>query len=341
METGVIRARVIVGGGLVTSVPVSVRYLPEILPAMNTHDLEAFLAVVETGSIVAASARLHITQPGLSRRIQSLEDALGVTLFERQSKPLKPTIAGRDAYDYGRRVLRALDDLKTVVSTDDTLSGELRLGITPYLSELALADPLDRLRDAFPALTPSVSLGWPEQLLTRVRHSEIDVAAYCLAEGAMPPTDLETTELSIEPVLFVAARDLAVPSPATLRDLSTFPWILNQDGCGFRCLMRRAFEGAHLPFRIGIEAPGSDLRLSLAARGMGIALVTPTVLANSPDRERLKVVAAEDFQPRVRVWVAHRAPAGRLARPLAQFKTALAHTLSTQPAKVARIGRAA
>lgn len=308
---------------------------------MNTHDLEAFLAVVETGSIVAASVRLHITQPGLSRRIQSLEEALGVTLFERQSKPLKPTAAGRDAYDYGRRVLRALDDLKTVVSTDDSLGGELRLGITPYLSELALAAPLDSLRAAFPLLTPSVSLGWPEQLLSRVRHSEIDVAAYCLAEGAMPPTDLDTTELGLEPVLFVAARELAVPSQATLRDLSAFPWILNQDGCGFRCLMRRAFEGAHLPFRIGIEAPGSALRLSLAARGMGIALVTPTALQNSPDRDRLKVVVAEDFQPRVRVWVAHRAPAGRLARPLAQFKSALAEALSEQPAKVVRIGRAA
>ncbi len=40
---------------------------------MNTRDLEAFLAVVETGSIVGASMRLHLTQPGVSRRIQSLE----------------------------------------------------------------------------------------------------------------------------------------------------------------------------------------------------------------------------------------------------------------------------
>jgi DNA-binding transcriptional LysR family regulator len=308
---------------------------------MNTHDLEAFLAVVETGSIVAASARLHITQPGLSRRIQSLEDALGVSLFERQSKPLRPTAAGRDAYDYGRRVLRALDDLKTAVSTDGTLGGELRLGITPYLSELALAAPLDSLRAAFPALAPTVSLGWPEQLLARVRHSEIDAAAFCLAEGAMPPGDLDATELGREPVLFVAARGLAVPSPATLRELSEFPWILNQDGCGFRCLMRRAFDAAHLPFRIGIEAPGSALRLSLAARGMGIALVTPTALADSPEREKLTVIEPADFQPSVRVWVVHRAPAGRLARPLAHFKTALADVLSDTPPQALHAARAA
>ena len=44
---------------------------------MNSHDLEAFAAVVETGSIVGASRRLHLTQPGISRRVQSLEEVLG------------------------------------------------------------------------------------------------------------------------------------------------------------------------------------------------------------------------------------------------------------------------
>ena len=61
---------------------------------MNTHDLVAFVAVVETGSIVAASARLNLTQPGVTRRIQNLEEMLGAQLLDRLSKPLKPTAAG-------------------------------------------------------------------------------------------------------------------------------------------------------------------------------------------------------------------------------------------------------
>ncbi len=50
---------------------------------MNTHDLVAFVAVVETGSIVAASARLNLTQPGVTRRIQNLEEMLGAQLLDR------------------------------------------------------------------------------------------------------------------------------------------------------------------------------------------------------------------------------------------------------------------
>ena len=64
---------------------------------MNTHDLVAFVAVVETGSIVAASVRLNLTQPGVTRRIQNLEEMLGAELLDRVSKPLKPTQAGREA----------------------------------------------------------------------------------------------------------------------------------------------------------------------------------------------------------------------------------------------------
>ena len=56
---------------------------------MNTHDLVAFVAVVETGSIVAASVRLNLTQPGVTRRIQNLEEMLGAQLLDRLSKPLK------------------------------------------------------------------------------------------------------------------------------------------------------------------------------------------------------------------------------------------------------------
>src|SRR5215471_17125383 len=94
--------------------------------SLNTHDLEAFLAVVDTGSIVAAAARLNVTQPGITRRIQNLEQTLGATLLDRQSKPLRPTAAGREACEHARRVLRTLEDLKSGVAADGAVSGEFR-----------------------------------------------------------------------------------------------------------------------------------------------------------------------------------------------------------------------
>jgi DNA-binding transcriptional LysR family regulator len=193
---------------------------------MNTRDLEAFLAVVETGSIVGASARLHLTQPGVSRRIQSLEEQLGVALLDRQSKPLKPTAAGRETYVHGRRMLRVLDDLKTGLSPKGVVSGEFRLGISPYLSEVGITTLADRLRDSFPDLTLRITTGWPEQLLEQLRRSEIDVAAFCLPDGMNPPTEIEADALDIQPLFVAASQSLDLSSPATLQDLSPFPWII-------------------------------------------------------------------------------------------------------------------
>ena len=138
---------------------------------MNTHDLVAFVAVVETGSIVAASARLNLTQPGVTRRIQNLEEMLGTELLDRLSKPLKPTAAGHQAYEQGRRVLRMLDDLRSGVAADGLVRGEFRLGISPYLSESGLTGPLDTLRAEFPALAVRVVSGWSPNQLERVSRA--------------------------------------------------------------------------------------------------------------------------------------------------------------------------
>jgi DNA-binding transcriptional LysR family regulator len=290
---------------------------------MNTHDLVAFVAVVETGSIVAASARLNLTQPGVTRRIQNLEELLGTELLDRLSKPLKPTAAGHEAYEQGRRLLRMLDDLKSGVAKDGIVRGEFRLGITPYLSESGLTGPLDILRAEFPSLAVRVVSGWSPSQMERVSRNELDAAAICLPDGVTPPEDLVGDDLGSQPVIFVVARELKLPRLVSLQDLSRLSWVINQDGCGFRNMLKRYFDAAHLPFQVAVEALDSELRLSLVARGLGVGLVTPIALRQSPLREKLKIVKTQDFNPAVRAWIVHRPPAGRLARPIEVFRDAL------------------
>ncbi|GGI22768.1 LysR family transcriptional regulator [Bradyrhizobium guangdongense] len=290
---------------------------------MNTHDLVAFVAVVETGSIVAASTRLNLTQPGVTRRIQNLEEMLGTQLLDRLSKPLKPTAAGHEAYEQGRRLLRMLDDLKAGVANDGVVRGEFRLGLTPFLSEAGLSAPLDAVRAEFPALSVRVVSGWSPNQVERVSRNELDAAAICLPDGAVPPADLVSDDLGAQPVVFVVARDTKIPRTVDLERLSQLSWVINQDGCGFRDTLKRRFDAEHLPFTVAVEALDSELRLSLVARGLGVGLVTPLALKRSAFRKQLKPVAARDFNPAVRAWLVHRPPAGRLARPINLFREGL------------------
>ena len=294
---------------------------------MNVRDLEAFVAVVETGSISGASARLNLTQPGVTRRIQNLEDALGTALLDRQTKPLRPTSAGREAYEHGRRVLRSLEDLKASLSPQGEIHGEFRLGILPYLSDAALALPIDRLRREFPRLTLRITSGWSPRLLEQVARSELDAAALCLADGLDPPDGLVGRDLGVQEVLLVAAPELGVPKAAGLADLARFPWVMNETGCGFRAFIRQRIEAAGLSFQVGVEALSADLRMSLVARGHGIGIVTPAAFATSPWQGSVEVLDCPEFRPRVRAWMLHRPPAGRLDHPISVFQEALLESL--------------
>jgi DNA-binding transcriptional LysR family regulator len=295
---------------------------------LNTRDLQAFVAVVESGSMVRASEKLFLTQPGLTRRVQNLEITLGVELLDRQSKPLKPTAAGNEVYNLARSVLHAVDDLMAVASPESEPTGELKFGVPPFLSELALEQPIDHLRSTFPKLTLRVTAGWSPGLLQDVERATVDAAVVLMPEGVPLPETLTTTRLGYKPTVVVAPRSFGLTDqPTSLDELSRYPWVLNQDGCGMRSALRRALSAAGLPFNVAVEAFGSELQLSLVARGLGIGLAVPEVLERSPHRESLQVVDAIDFQSGLNVWLVHGVLPGRLVRPVALMRDAMIERL--------------
>lgn len=293
---------------------------------MNTRDLAAFVAVVDTGSIVAAALRLHLTQPGVTRRIQSLEKELDAVLLDRQSKPLRPTLAGREAYRLGHRVLQAEADLREHFAVDADPGGAFRLGIPPFLSQLVLAEPLDRLRLAHPALSLQVTTGWSPHILDQLKSHALDCAVLMMPEHTPAPDKLAVHTLACLDTVVVASPALDVPGrPLDLADLAPHAWVLNQDGCGLRLAVRQAFEWAGLPLQIAVEAPTVELQLSLVERGLGLGLVTEAQLAGSD--ANVRPLQVRGFRPRVDVRLAHEVDAGRLAAPIALLRETLADGL--------------
>jgi DNA-binding transcriptional LysR family regulator len=113
---------------------------------MNLIDLEAFVSVVDHGSVVAAAAGLHLTQSAVTRRIQNLEDALGMPLLDRQTRPMRPTRAGQETYEFAKPVLSSVNDLKTGIMNGGEPSGNFRFGMPRGLGDLAIGSPIRCLR---------------------------------------------------------------------------------------------------------------------------------------------------------------------------------------------------
>jgi DNA-binding transcriptional LysR family regulator len=296
---------------------------------MNSHDLEAFAAVIETGSIVGASKRLHLTQPGISRRVQSLEEALGTELLDRQSKPLRATVDGRRAYEMARRVLASITELRSTVGSETDFVGELRLGVSPFVADQALAAPFEELHKSFPRLSIRVTSTLSPELVSMVESGTLDAAVVALPEGTEPPREHTRELLAQHPMLIVASPKLGLSRRPSLQDLAAQPWIMSVNGCGMRAMLRRAFEGAGLMLRVAIEAPNAEFRLSLVARGVGIGITCQPALDYSPLRGDIRVLEVSDFSSSARWWLIHRA-SGRLLAPLSVLKDRLVEILAAR-----------
>jgi DNA-binding transcriptional LysR family regulator len=296
---------------------------------MNFIDLEAFVAVVDHGSVVAAAARLYLTQSAVTRRIQNLEDALGTSLLDRQTRPMLPTRAGQETYEFARPVLSSVSDLKTGIMHGGEPSGDFRFGMSRALGDLAIGSPIRCLRADLPKVRIQAFVQWSGVLLERLATRALDCAVVLLPEGSTPPPSLMSECLGGTPYTIVAAKTNRLSKPATLEELASNAWVLNPHGCSVRQSLEVAFLQRGLPFVSVVEAEGYELHLSLVSEGVGLGLVMPQVLHSSVLRKHIKPVTVKGLSLIQNVWILHSRHIGRLTPAVRCVRDAVKQQLRT------------
>jgi DNA-binding transcriptional LysR family regulator len=294
---------------------------------MNIEDVRAFVAAVETGSIGKAALRLNLTQPAVTRRVQRLEETLGVTLLDRDSKPARPTRAGSAAYQRCVVILRATDELARETQTTSS-AGPLRVGLSPAISESVFAPAIDAVRKAFPDLAMRVTAERSTQLHKQVSDSQLDAAVVASKPGRGFDNQ-RAVLLGTERVLIVAPRDLRVGKRVKLADLAAQEWVINPDGCGFRGQLDRALAASGTVLNVIAETWGTSMQLALIARGIGLGLIPERLLAESPHRDKVQVITVDNFAPALDVWLVTSGPLGALEAPVAIVSDVVREVLSS------------
>jgi len=266
---------------------------------MNLQDIEAFVAVAETGSVNRAAARLNLTQPATTRRIQNFEMAIGeAPLFNRAVKPAVLTALGNHVLEHCRRVLTAVAELESCSTNAADPAGDLKAGIAHGLGEIVLTTPLDALRRMFPRIRLRISSNWSAGLIEDVRNGSLDCAIGLLTDAHTLPPGLTGVALGAEQVVIVGPAKSSVKRRGDryrLRDLSGQGWFLNPPGCGCRAALIKFFDRLQLPIHIAAEVFGEDLQLSLLAQSGGLGLVPRRQFEQSPHRRALRILDVLDF----------------------------------------------
>jgi len=173
--------------------------------AIDAQQLAHFLAVAETGSFRRASKRLQLGQSAVSRRVQRLEDLIGVSLFERRPDGARLTAAG-DCFAVRARVILA--ELETALecahSAGVANSGQIRLGVIASLSRGSLRCIVQRFLEAHTDVDFWFVESDRSDLMTLLNHRRID-AMYAAGEPETAAGDGLT--LANEDIFLAVHRD--------------------------------------------------------------------------------------------------------------------------------------
>lgn len=238
------------------------------LPRQTTmRELRVFVTVLEHRSFRRAAKVLHLTQPAVTKAIASLEETLGVRLFDRTSQVVEPTPYGLSLAPRAAAVFdelrRAAQDL-ALVSTGT--EGTLRIGILPMPAIPFLPVALRRLAETHPNVRLNVFEERQTELIDRLRKRDIELAILRLAL-VDPDESMQVDRLFDEKLCVIASRDhhLAESKRLTWPQLMKERWVMTSPDSFFYDFVLRTLERCKLPMpRHVVETPSINIQFGLA-----------------------------------------------------------------------------
>jgi LysR family transcriptional regulator, hydrogen peroxide-inducible genes activator len=250
----------------------------KVLPTLR--QLKFLVALDECRHFGKAAEACLVSQSTLSAAIQELEEALGVTLFDRTRRSVAPTGIGLEITERARAILRQAEDLVDVaIAAHDPLSGPLRLGIIPTIAPFLLPRALPRLREVAPNLKLYLREEQTARLLDKLDAGQIDAAILALPVAL---DDAESEDIGVDPFFVVCPRGHRLASLTSIRpaDMATEDLLLLEDG---HCMREHALAACELEgARRNAALQGTSLHtlVQMAASGLGVTLVPEMAIAS-------------------------------------------------------------
>lgn len=252
-------------------------------------EIRTFVMLAEVGSLQRTASRLFLTPSAVTRQIQRLEDSLGAEVLDRRVKPPKITPIGHSILEQGRDLLRSFEELKASASSESEPSGAFRLGLAHGLAVAAIAGPLRKMTDLYPAVRPQLSADMTRNLLDRVRRRDLDAAVMLLPTGETHSSDLIGKVIAADHMVIAAPSNVLGVRDKALSDLDNKGWVLNPPGCLVRENLRLVLEQANIPLKVAAEVYSIDLQLALVSAGYGLGLFPSRALKQRGDLGNVRV----------------------------------------------------
>lgn len=249
---------------------------------MNFSQLQSFIALAETGSFTEAAFAINLTQSAVSHALASLENELGVTLFERNRKGIVAlTGVGQRIMPHARSLLAQAEAIEQEARTEQgRAAGKLRLGNTLSLCPNLLASVLTRFQRLYPDIEVVLFEGSMLEVSEWINSSIIDVGFMLLPEKGLESTLITTDELC---VVVPPGHRLQARGVVNAGDLLAESFVMAKMSCAYALLEMAGLDLNRSKSLIRYQASDSATVLAMIREGLGITLLPRMMLPKKLD----------------------------------------------------------
>jgi DNA-binding transcriptional LysR family regulator len=237
------------------------------------HQLRYFVAVAEEGSFSRAAAKVRVAQPSLSQQIRKLEAEVGQRLFDRLSRSVVLTEAGRCLLEYAQQILASVGDARRCVDElKGKIAGDLAVGAIPTIAPYILPELVVTFQNHYPDVRLEIVEDVTERITRRIEAGELDVAVLSTCQQS---PSLRRERLGNEPLLLLVpeAHPLAKQTLVTLDELKSQRFLLLHE---MHCLSQQVhqlLESQRLHPEIALAGSQLTTIANMVAAGIGVSIV--------------------------------------------------------------------
>jgi DNA-binding transcriptional LysR family regulator len=258
---------------------------------MDIHQLELFLAVMESSSVTRAAEKVYLSPGAISVQIHSLSEELRTELFVRSGKRIVPTPNAFRLAEHARKVIEQFREIHHAFETDpgkDPRPFHFATGATTLIHRLAR--PLRLVRKRFPQTEMSVTVAATEEIVAGLLDRRFDLGLISLP---YPEEKLRIFPLFDEELLGLrplAARTLA-KTAVTLQPaaLAHVPFLLYPKRSNMRSIIDRFFREAGVSLRVVMEADDTEAIKRLVEAGFGYSILPQFALRGAKPYQTFRV----------------------------------------------------
>ena len=248
---------------------------------IRTRQLLLLDALGRLGVLRRAAAELNMTQPTATQLLQQLEESLGVTLFNRQSRGMEPTVFGEVMIRHARSIVGDLAYAREeLCGLSEGVLGKVSLGAVSGAVPHLIGPAIARLKSEAPRLKVSILVESSDVLLRSLLQSELDVVLGRIVAG-FNIVDFHLELLREEPMCIVANADhpLARRKSLAMADLMGETWILQPPGGAVRRSMEFVWQDLGITTLPDILETSSILLTTALLQHTGMVSVVPVDVA--------------------------------------------------------------